>query len=130
MRPHQEPGRVVILQKDAMLELLQTFTRVAVAFLSRALLIAGTVVSTPQAAGVRGWQITWRGRGPWRGTPVTAKKAKGGGPRTRVQTALKRLSPRLSPTPRNTTLLAATRRYTGRVPSISQLAEKVSYAVG
>jgi len=52
-----------------------------------------------------------------------------GGPRTWVQTALKRLSPRLSPTPRNTTLLAATRRYSGRVPSISQLAEKVNDGV-
>src|SRR5262249_29120893 len=128
MRPHQEPGRVVILQKDAMLELLQTFTRVAVAFLSRALFIAGTVASTPRAAGVRGWQITWRGRGPWRGTPVTAKKAKGGGPRTRVQIWLS-VSPRLSPTSRTTGRLAATRHYGDRVPSISQLAEKVNDGV-
>ena len=38
---------------------------------------------------------------------------------------LKHLSPRLSPTLRNTTLLAATRRYGDRVPSISQLVDKV-----
>ncbi len=60
--------------------------------------------------------------------PVTVKKVKGR-PRTRVQIQLKHLSPRLSPTSRNTTLLAATWRYCDRVPSISQLAEKVRDAV-
>src|SRR5437879_9677630 len=39
---------------------------------------------------------------------------------------LKHLSPRLSPTSRNTTLLAATWRYCDRVLSISQLVEKVN----
>ena len=43
------------------------------------------------------------------GMPVTVKKAKGR-PRTRVQIQLNHLSPRLSPTSRNTTLLAATWR--------------------
>ena len=42
-----------------------------------------------------------------------------------VPIRLKHLSPKLSPTSRNTTLLAATWRYGDRVPSISQLAEKV-----
>ena|SRR5215470_5364889 len=48
----------------------------------------------------------------------------------RVQLQVKPLSPRSSPTSRNTTLLAATSRYCDRVPSISQVAEKVSDAVG
>src|SRR5262252_1306058 len=52
------------------------------------------------------------------------------GRQTRSWIQLKQLSPRLSLTARNATLLAATWRYGDGVPSISQLAKKASDAVG
>jgi hypothetical protein len=52
-----------------------------------------------------------------------------GGPRSCARSRLNHLSPRLSPTSHDTTLLAATVRYGVRVASISQVAEKVSDAV-
>src|SRR4029077_1499680 len=57
------------------------------------------------------------------GLPETVKTARGG-PQSRARIRLKHLSPRLSPTSRNTTRLTATWRDGDRVPLTSQLAEK------
>src|SRR5215813_7877420 len=67
----------------------------------------------------------------WAPTDSTRRKQSGKhlAWQTRIWIQLKTLSPRLSPTSPNTTLLAATWRYGDGVPSISQVAEKVASSI-